>query len=1056
MPIELIYDSITPDTAGGVSLPALNRGGAGMYDVAAFRADLGFVLDGTADDGPRLALLAARVADEGGRIRLADPLRINASMTLGVGLEVRPGALVRPAAGVTLTLAGPVDAGHVHWIDESLGGKVRFAPGSIEALNPVHWGAPVNGVDNDGPAVRAAGLNAMATGIRVQLISGYWVIGSPNTSELVWMDGATHSVTIQGAGVGITNIKRPDNSIPDPGLDENGVQRRSLALRLFYVRNAAGHKITVNISGLTIDDNHRGNPFFAADPEGLKRQQTHCIEMVANGDEGIAELRVRDVAVHDCNTDGLKLGTMANSAFGDIFVDGFRETGRARKLRSGLCATGGFKSWHISNTSVDNLEFEFNQTNLAPSRVFLSNVLCRYKFDANVKKTIDTGVIPELYASNLRVTGKMNTGQMRGKFKNCRFVLNEPWRVQEYEWRFEGNCEVVVRHDFTIPAGTSTGGVLYALGNAGPDVLDLGGVEFSHDKYREADLTIRAQIVNPLPLLPDLPVGTVSLPVPALAAAIPAETDLFAVSANTWVRTRGHTPAGATRVLVYRTTAPILPGDAIQQDGLAVATISNPLPAPASVAIGATALPVAPLLAEIPAGKILKWGTGVYAETTGTAPVNATSIPVGPVTQPIFPSDTAIEVTLFDPAAAGVTCYVETSVSSNSPRREVKVEGCRFRGNVQALRWRGGVLSLDDNDFESVSNPAVYVLGGLPADFANRVHITNNRMHASQDMVLFPVNLTDVADIWMKGNVNTVAPLRLANLRETNVLVRGTSAAGGLTFHELDVIVFGARPTTGRWLIGQIILYPAPTGSHALGEVCITPGPSSNNTAKWDVIGSPALSTSTVTRRMATAGTTAEQYLLAGATQPTFQRRQDGQQKFGAGGSTAPDVTIDRMGPGTIRQTGASKGSAAYELRAENDAGDPVAGDIEFRGTDRGSIVFRLLAAVAGAIRFVALRMGTDRDGNRLGFGIEVTSSVTGANTRVLSLPAGYETGSVIPQELALATDATAGFQYVRTCAGAPTGVPVAHMGCVPMLVDSASSRVYFYVNGAWRYTQLA
>ncbi|HEY7768637.1 hypothetical protein, partial [Longimicrobium sp.] len=331
----------------------------------------------------------------------------------------------------------------------------------------------------------------------------------------------------------------------------------------------------------------------------------------------------------------------------------------------------------------------------------------------------------------------------------------------------------------------------------------------------------------------------------------------------------------------------------------------------------------------------------------------------------------------------------------------------------------------------------------LPADAVpNQVFIRGSRMHADHDLVQFPFNLTDVADVWMKGNVNTVAPLRIANLRETNVLVRGTSATTGLTFHELDEIVFASQPTTGRWLRGQVIWYPAPAGSHALGLVCITPGPASNNTAKWDVIGSPALSTSTVTRQMATAGTTAEQYLLAGATQPTFSRRQDGQEKYGAGGSTAPDITIDRMGPGSRRQIGASKGSVAMELRAENVVGDTVAGDIEYRGTDRGSTVYRLLSAVAGAVasRFVALRAGADRDGNKLPLNLDVQNAA-GANVTALQCMAGADAGSVaIAKDLKLTAPTTA----AAATAGA-AALPAAPVGFVRLTIGSTNYKLPYY-----------
>lgn len=55
----------------------------------------------------------------------------------------------------------------------------------------------------------------------------------------------------------------------------------------------------------------------------------------------------------------------------------------------------------------------------------------------------------------------------------------------------------------------------------------------------------------------------------------------------------------------------------------------------------------------------------------------------------------------------------------------------------------------------------------------------------------------------------------------------------------------------------------------------------------------------------------------------------------------------------------------------------------------------------------------------------------------------------------ALATNATNGFFYIPTCAGAPTGTPTAKTGRVPMVYDSTNNDFYIY-NGAWKKVTLA
>lgn len=71
------------------------------------------------------------------------------------------------------------------------------------------------------------------------------------------------------------------------------------------------------------------------------------------------------------------------------------------------------------------------------------------------------------------------------------------------------------------------------------------------------------------------------------------------------------------------------------------------------------------------------------------------------------------------------------------------------------------------------------------------------------------------------------------------------------------------------------------------------------------------------------------------------------------------------------------------------------------------------------------------------------------ANVKLIELTT---TGSVATgTQGGVATNATAGFLYVPTCAGTPTGTPATISGMSPLIVDSTNNKLYFYSSSAWR-----
>ena len=56
----------------------------------------------------------------------------------------------------------------------------------------------------------------------------------------------------------------------------------------------------------------------------------------------------------------------------------------------------------------------------------------------------------------------------------------------------------------------------------------------------------------------------------------------------------------------------------------------------------------------------------------------------------------------------------------------------------------------------------------------------------------------------------------------------------------------------------------------------------------------------------------------------------------------------------------------------------------------------------------------------------------------------------------ALPTTATTGFLYIPSCAGPPTGTPVALTGLVPLVIDSTDGQIWAYISGSWKAITLS
>ena len=167
------------------------------------------------------------------------------------------------------------------------------------------------------------------------------------------------------------------------------------------------------------------------------------------------------------------------------------------------------------------------------------------------------------------------------------------------------------------------------------------------------------------------------------------------------------------------------------------------------------------------------------------------------------------------------------------------------------------------------------------------------------------------------------------------------------------------------------------------------------------------------------------------------------------GSLTAPKLTLNGGGTQLVLN---------YGTYAETDA-TSAAG----RGTK-----FRLRPATLTQTNATAFQVHNTNDTTNSGFGylqadelgnVGVGTGKNGtASAPVLYLNSGgvtgiscYPSGSVVVGNYApIATNATAGFLYIPTCAGVPTGVPTTSSGAAPLVIDSTNSKMYFHNGTSW------
>lgn len=176
-------------------------------------------------------------------------------------------------------------------------------------------------------------------------------------------------------------------------------------------------------------------------------------------------------------------------------------------------------------------------------------------------------------------------------------------------------------------------------------------------------------------------------------------------------------------------------------------------------------------------------------------------------------------------------------------------------------------------------------------------------------------------------------------------------------------------------------------------------------------------------------------------TNDYFQISTAGAVTLGASGGTQTH-TVN----GDFRLVKASTTSDGPRLRLEstdtNIAANEYIGTIDFYTNDGSGAG----AGVCASIRGISTNTAALTD---------IVLSTGDTTTQTQALKATYDASVVVGAESANATTATAGFLYIPTCAGTPTGVPRAITGKVAMVFDTTNNELYVY-DGGWISVALA
>lgn len=157
---------------------------------------------------------------------------------------------------------------------------------------------------------------------------------------------------------------------------------------------------------------------------------------------------------------------------------------------------------------------------------------------------------------------------------------------------------------------------------------------------------------------------------------------------------------------------------------------------------------------------------------------------------------------------------------------------------------------------------------------------------------------------------------------------------------------------------------------------------------------------------------------------------------YNGGGTPAERVRISPAGDVSIGIAASARAKLEVAGDIWTDWNDRFIGTVYLTGS-----AYKMGFATTTAVRALDL-IAMSADSSSIRFWTGSTPSVNAYIDHVSNV--------VLGNQSALATNATNGFVYIRTCAGTPTGAPTAFTGHVAMVFDTTNSKLWCY-NGSWK-----